>query len=644
MPQTFDIGIGTSQDALSLADGLALFPKFGTLRAGIQTTTVEHSLINKSFSAVLVRYKVASYYTTLMGVLGPAISFKFANCKVELHDVPEGGEVKCDFGPDQDVVAGMAVAFVVGAGIQLTQEIAFPKKWYAPWEISWHQVFNLTLDVEIDFMALLVLIIQVLLGYKGHLTADSTNKLANFCGYGEQNTAQSFKFFAYGDEPLGPEETIEVTPELVIPWDLMNSFPAAKGFVEALSKIGGDVSFGPTLLVQMPVTFGVTGFTVNGSDGPQQYTLDRYEGTTAIATGSSGFTSPVTRFQTNVKYETGFDLGLSFFFGIGLFKLFSIGFSGPSLSLLSLLGLNQSSNVAENSGENYVATDVATGCILIPRMGMGFSANSDLLPDNNVISGIPFQGIVFLDPAWDGGPAHVTLAIDPSLAGFPESLPIAHGQSQVSFTFTVPNQCVLLGDFNDPAASAAASATYPNRTFLVTASLPPNSVQPCTEWEVTVPLKVYNRCLSLKLLEGTPGLSPPWNVNGGGQLNANTEYPPEGIVNSLQGEYRYNSAPNDTDTEAEITISLYNDERQLHSGSDVKITFATGQSAMLSPSAKLTLPIRAQAEAVDFTIEWLSKGPQVNYSTLFYLVMDGGCAYGQGEFWLNVWNWGAPPE
>jgi hypothetical protein len=154
-----------------------------------------------------------------------------------------------------------------------------------------------------------------------------------------------------------------------------------------------------------------------------------------------------------------------------------------------------------------------------------------------------------------------------------------------------------------------------------------------------VPLKVYNRCLSLKLVDGTPGLSPVWNFNGGAQLNADPAYPPAGVSNSLQGQYAFNSSPGDTDTEAEITISLYNDERQLHAGSNVTITFAAGQSARLSPSARLTLPIRAQGQPVNFTLEWLSTGPQVNYSTLFYLVMDGGCAYGQGEFWLTVWNW-----
>jgi len=557
-----------------------------------------------------------------------------------LLDVPVGGEFKCDFGSDLDMVAGMAIAFVVGAGVQLTQEILYPKSWFAPWQLSWNQVFNLTLDVEIDFMGLLILVIQVLLGHKGHMEADTNNKLANFCGYAKDRAAQSFKFYGYADERLGPAETITATPELVIPWDLMSSFPAAKAFVKALSKIGGNVSFGPTLLVQMPVTLGVTGFTVTGSDGPQQYTLDRYEGSTAIATGSSGFTSPATRFQTNVQYQTGFDLGVSFFFEIGLFKLFSFGFSGPSLSLLSLLGLNLSPNV-----ENYVATEVATGCILIPKMSMGFVRNVGTVPDNNVISGQPFQGIVFLDTPWDGGPSQVTLSIDPPLAGFPESLPIANGQSEVSFTYTVPNQSVLLGDFNDPYATAAASASYPDRAFLVTASLPPNTEQPCTEWEVTVPLKVYNRYLSLKRVNGTPGDGPPWDDdNGGAQLNANPQYPPAGVSRSVQGHYAFNSAPGDTETEAEITISLYNDERQLYSGSDVKITFATGQSAMLSPSAKLTLPIRVDGLPEEFTIEWLSEGPHVNYSMLFYLVMDGGDTYGQGELWLHVWNWGAPPE
>ena len=78
------------------------------------------------------------------------------------------------------------------------------------------------------------------------------------------------------------------------------------------------------------------------------------------------------------------------------------------------------------------------------------------------------------------------------------------------------------------------------------------------------------------------------------------------------------------------------DERRPHSGSDVWINFAE-TSAQLSPSVTLTLPI--YTGGVYFFVQWRSMGPQVNYSSRFYLVLDGGDVCGQTEFWLTVWNW-----
>lgn len=632
--QAFTIPIGTSQNTLNLADGLPLFPKIGTSRAGISTTARSNPLADGSATVLFLRWKVATYYDFFMGVLGPAVSFKFDNCAVNLlNPASGGGEVNVSLAGSQSMVAGMAIGFVVGAGLQVTQEIYLPDRWYQPWRLSWHKVFDLTLNVELDFIKLLLQLIQYLLGQSGKdglIQKDTSDKLTKYMGYaGKAQVAESFKFYAYSSSNLGPEKTISANPTQTIPFDLMSCIPSAKAFMRALAQIGGDVQLGPSLSIQMPVTLGLSGFTVNSAT----YSPVTYNGSTAIATGSERFSALATKFITNVEYSTGFNVLVSYFFKISLLKVFSISVNTASLNLLDLLGLKIPGSVVGGS----VSTEVETGCILVPKMSMSFVSRTDVeLPANNVLSGIPFVGEIFLSEPWDGPDSKISLSVTPELPGFPDAVDILHSSSFAQFKYTIANHCVLAGDFKD--ATVPPSATSPDQSYLVTATIPPNLRQPCSDWEVTVPVKLVNRYLNAALINGTPGLSPVWNSQAGVELNANPHHEPRGVTNSAECGYDFPAVPGETDTMAPITISLYDDERQLHSGSDVRITFDTGQSAHLSPSATLTLPIRINAK-VNFTIEWRSKGAAVKYSTLFYLVLDGGCAYGRTELWLTLWNW-----
>ncbi|AXC11916.1 hypothetical protein ACPOL_2600 [Acidisarcina polymorpha] len=642
--QNFTISIGTSQDALDLADGLPLFPKVGTARAGISNTAQSSPLVDGSVTVLFLRTTISAYYEFLMGVIGPAVSFKFPGNEVALNNPPGGGgEVTVALGSDQKMIAGMAIGFVVGAGLTVSQEIYLPSSWYAPWKFAWRTVFELSLHIEIDFIKLLLELIQYLLGESGkdgYLTKDTSGKLTKYLGFGsEDETAESFKFYAESDGSLGPDRTISATPKYAIPIDLMNSIPVAKNFMKLLATIVGEVQFGPCLEIHMPVTLGLTGFTVTGGQGagapPATYSPITYNGSTATAHGAS-FSSPATRFTTDVAYTTGFTVAVSYFFQISVMKVFNVQVNTGSLDLLNLLNLQ----VPPYEVPGSVSTEIATGCILTPQMSIAFSAGANAsVPPNTVIAGSQFSCEVFLNEPWAGDDTHITLSIYPEVAEFPMSVPIRHGNASAIFKHTIPNQLVIAGDPSDSTAKVPPSSTAPYQSYLVTATLPPNDLQPCFDWEVTAPLKLLNRVLSVKFYSGTSGEGPVWNPQAGAVLNADPNYPPQGVFNGAAAFYSFPSVPGQTSTEAPITISLYNDERKLHPRSDVWIIFSNGKTAKLAPSATLTLPIPANTAATHFAVEWRSMGEPVNYSSRFYLVFDGGEAYGQTEFWLTVWNW-----
>ena len=260
------------------------------------------------------------------------------------------------------------------------------------------------------------------------------------------------------------------------------------------------------------------------------------------------------------------------------------------------------------------------------------------VPLNTVVSGVDFICTVFLNLPWGGGPTNMTVAASPSLPGFPLSVPVGTGDSTVTFKYSIPNQCVLAGDPNRPEAKVSPSAISPYQSYLVTATLPQNPAQPCLDYEVTGPVKLFNRTLTTAWVGGTPEIAPIWNPDAGATLNANPAYPPANTSNSARVGYSFPFVPGETGGNVPMTVTLYDDQRRPHAGSDVWITFDSGPSARLSPSAQLSVPLPLNTKGF-FTIQWRSSGPEVNYSALFYLVLDGLCAYGQTEFWLDVWNW-----
>jgi hypothetical protein len=647
--QQFTIPIGTSGDrSLSLADGLPLFPTIGTARAGISNTARSNVLFDGAATILFSRTKVSAFYEFFVGVLGPAVAFEFPSAKVNLDNPAEGGgQVRVDFGQNQQMVAGLGVGMVVGAGLKVTQQFYLPESWFSPWKLSWRTAFELSIQFQVDFIRLLLNLIALLLGESGSaglIARDRASKLERFLNVSDQfGFAESFKFYGYSSNKLGPGTRLNATPTFIIPFDFTKAIPGLANFIKRLAAVVGECSVGPMFSIQMPVSLEVDSFTVGGGQGESSiatYGPVTYQSSTAVANGNQRFTTNAQRFSTNVSYQTGFEVGLSVFFKIQICKVFSFQKTGPSLDLLHLL----LAQIPTYNASGSVSTSIQSGCVLVPRMSIAFSSSAsdpDFPPEpNTAVANVSFKGEVFLDDPWNGPPTQIQIRINPPVAGFPTSCPINTGGKSSQFEYTFGNQCVISGDTNHPGTTISPSASSPYQSFSIRASLPDSS-ESCADWEVTAPVKLRNRVLQATLVEGTAGEGPVFSPTAGAQLNADPSQPPGDVGNFAKVKYRFPYAPGRIPVTATVlNVYLVDEERRPHKGSNVRISFESGASASLFNAAKQVIVPMPDSGAT-FTIEWLSSSPPPprNYSNVFYLILDAGCEFGQTEFWLNVWNW-----
>jgi hypothetical protein len=295
-----------------------------------------------------------------------------------------------------------------------------------------------------------------------------------------------------------------------------------------------------------------------------------------------------------------------------------------------------------------VSASPQKNCVLIPQMTMSFMS-SELdphynLPLNTVVTDLPAKGAIYLSHAWQGAQdAMVNLEITPAVAGFPKVVYIKPGQSSQTFEYTFLNGPIPTGDPNNPDSTVSPSDTSPFTTYLVKASVPPSTTEPCDDWEVTAPVTVQNRVLFVGFYEGTQAsgpAAPPYNQSGAAELNADQSKSPYTKVAKtveVKCEFPYPVAANEQ--EVEIKMYLLDADRNPHNGSDVLVTFDSATVNLSRPATVKVLLAKLGSAGTTFTLEWRSTGPETNYSSLFFLVLDAGGTYGQAEFWLHVWNW-----
>ena len=628
---TIDAPIGTS-DPLDLCEGLQLFPGVKPARAGLVQSQHSKPLFDTGITVLFSRLKASAYYEFLMGLCGPAIAFLFEDVTVTTGDTPDNqGQVTLDFANStQEMQVGAFMGMLFGGGVHVVEQEYLPSSWLSPWKFKWKTLFDARIGFEIDFIELFFELIAFLLDQSaedGLIEKDTGGTLSKIA-----NKISSFKFFGESSAGLFPGNAIAAEAKLSFPIDLVEGTAVLRGFVAGLHKIKGDMKFGPALVLGMPVDMSLNQVTIAGGQGPHtsaDYTYQTQSNTSWTAVGPA-FTATPQQLTTRVSYTAGLEVGISCYFSLSACKIFHVSVNSASLDLIHLFQLPTPTTAKQY---NTVGTSLAgAACVLVPLMTLDFS-------DDPALTTVPVTGTVRLtDPVTSASPLVVTLTTDPPMPGFPGQVRIQPGQSAATFTYTFANQCVLSGDPNDPTATQSPSPTTLAATVNVTASAqfdPPPSCGPATV-EVTTTLKVQNNIVVVQLASGTLGTSPAWadETVGGAALNANPSLPPSDPSSNATTLVLGNAVPPPT-APTPVKFTLLDETRQPHTSSNVRLTVG-GASAVLAPSATLQIPPPLHTF---LTIEWLSAGPQVNYSSRFILVVDAGCEFGQTEFWLDVWNW-----
>ena len=254
------------------------------------------------------------------------------------------------------------------------------------------------------------------------------------------------------------------------------------------------MSVGPSLLIQFPVKFNFTQFTVKGGlEGRGQsdqadYGPANYNGKVLSAAGPVRFEPGVKPSQvtSHVRYESSFGVGISVHFKVIVSKFFNIEVNSASLDLSYLLtGSRQNLTLPVNRS---VSTGVAGSCVLTPNMTLTFAASSG--NGTNFTTGQRLRGTVRLPGFSSSSDAHVRVEIAPPVSGFPSSVTIPAGNNSASFEYTFPNQCLTTGNPNNPSEVAPPSPVTPIETYTISARLPSDEVtNGCADYHVQVPLQ-----------------------------------------------------------------------------------------------------------------------------------------------------------
>lgn len=632
------IPIGTSSPA-DLALGLPLFPEIGTARAGISASARSYKLIDLSVTIAFTRLKISAYAGYGVGLCGPSLAFLSRNVNVTRtnNDITKQGQLVLTFNEGLFVQAGAFFGAYATGGLTLSMQVYLPKPWYKVWSWSWQTAFTIDKDFKVDLLSLLVKLIQYLLtkSKKGTFVKDLQQKLKD-----AQPFVTSFNLSDIGGSSTVVTRDLQATPEVTAPFNIVNYVPKLKAANDALAKIGGEISVGPTAHLQFPVTFNFTKFNINGGidgGGNADYTVVSYSGKQVSATGPrfNLFETP-SRVTSFVKYQTTLKLALSIHFRVKVSKFFNINENTPSLDLTYLLLRLPARDRTTPEVNRSVSTAVQTGCVLIPNMTLTF-LGAEGGPD--VKTGDVAKGTVTLVGFQSSSNATITLECDPPAAGFPSSVTILAGRNSLEFPFTLQNQCILTGNPENPTETAPPSPVSAVQTYLVTAKLSPPSTNACTVYEIEAPLNVINRVISCQAAPTTPPGTPPrWDSLASATIKADIDEPYAPPASPEAKAIVWFPATNDIPN-VPVMFTLLDENRKPYGGSGVEVT-ASGVTAPLKPSATVNMTIaRSFNSATNLTVRWVTKGPYTGYSNRFYLLVNAGCQYGQTEFWLDVYNW-----
>lgn len=633
------IPIGTS-NPVDLSSGLPLFPGLGTARAGISASQRSYKLFDIPILIVCTRLNLSVYAGYGFGIVGPAIAFLSKEVTVSRDNLEGGGgQLTLTFDDPLQMEAGAFVGAYVSGGVTAKLEVYLPNPWYKVWAWTWKSVFTINKDFKIDLLKLMYALIRYLLSKRANaasFTEDKKNKL--------EETKLGIQGFSMVGNSTGVRPNLTATPEVTAPLNLANYVPKLREINQALAKIDGGISFGPTAHLQYPVTFNIDGFFVTG--GVQGTPSGNYgaveyrNGNQVTARGNTPFDTREnpSRFTTHVSYRTSVKLALSIHAQVKVAKFFSIGVNTPSLDLTYLL-FRRPESIGSVPVEGAVSTNVGGGCVLTPNMTLRFVGPNGIAIGTGELA----KGTVTLAGFQSSSDATVNLEIEPPAANFPRTVTIPAGSRSVDFPFTFQNQCLPTGNRNDPSETAPPSPTSAIQSYRVRATLVEQPASSCSDYQAESPLSITNRFLRCQRFGNTfGGLPPPWDPLASATIDAAVDAPgsPNGsVVVSAVVSFPYGSG--EQPQTVPVTFTLLDENREPYGRSDVEL-MSNGERKSLTPSCTLNVTLltpQQNPNSSNLTIRWNSRGPATGYANRFHLLLNAGCQYGQNEFWLDVFNW-----
>lgn len=294
--------------------GLALFPKIGTLRAGVSAGKKPVPLINVNPSVWVASLELSVTNTVKTGICGPGYGVRF-----DLE-----GETDAAQGTFRVSNDSAAAGFFVGHAVEPKLKINF---WLFGKEVA-----KANVGKEIDLIELLNDVIRKLL-------ADSTEN--GKMEKGKKTDKDGVKVGLWGmyDQGFGKLSSagkMKVEPSYNFPIDIASKIGWLKPLLKSLRNLGASLKFGPGLSVMVPVTIRLD----DVQHGEVRYTPLSFAN--GEYTGPAQSPEPRTHaVSTQLAHEPGFEIGLYLFVSLKAGKWFSVGNQTPKLPLLKIMGIEK---------------------------------------------------------------------------------------------------------------------------------------------------------------------------------------------------------------------------------------------------------------------------------------------------------------
>lgn len=333
-----DTWIGTS-DPLNICNGLALFPPFPDIGAGVHFTQDTHALIDKSLQILAFRGQATIDWGVFFGLCGPGIAISM-HTDGRIQDNRLAINVKND-----DTIGGYSFGTNASVGFSLSAKI-YKLHWQG-WHLkgSWNAVLNASLALSFDFLKLAFDVIAAALGLETLIQKVEPVKPA---------LTSSLSMLGESEDAFTVNQgVITVHPKFLVPfniWTLVVALAAAGevtgvltapstvilAFDKLMNVTCSSIGCGPTLGVEVPVRVEIDSITIDKAEF-KKTEVDKF-GTWHGVTDSTDIPTDPKKMAVKLAHTAGFDFRMGLYAEVQILELFHAGVSIDT-AILALLGV-----------------------------------------------------------------------------------------------------------------------------------------------------------------------------------------------------------------------------------------------------------------------------------------------------------------